>query len=311
MLSLRRTPSFSTRPTSTPVSRKSHNGSSAKIAHQLPEMLEFEWPDLPPIDLIKDALTRNTVSRGIMYILPVDKSKASVENKYRTDLRAQFQEPYVDATRNFRESELVQSTKLHFRHGVSTQRAARWEGDAPVDINADSEKCRQLYLRSAPSGERLKSPGFLEQGKRRSHLILPIKTPIPPEAVRMRKEAEKILQSVRDEEADYAISDGMKKADDTSKHKSSRENQRDVDRKRVEEIIKLKVAQRRSLEKHEEDTKVFTSYSDIKGAKAPKPLVPATVRSDFLTLEQNQEIWNWLHHGEQLSDFEYFLSVCG
>jgi hypothetical protein len=55
----------------------------------------------------------------------------------------------------------------------------------------------------------------------------------------------------------------------------------------------------------------YNSYEELKNAKPPKPKMPDTLKSQFLNDEQNQEIWDWLHHGEELSEFEYFLSVCG
>ena len=55
------------------------------------ELLEYEWPDLPPLPTIKDAMTRSRVSHGISYLLPIDKGRNSINNKFRTDLRAMFQ----------------------------------------------------------------------------------------------------------------------------------------------------------------------------------------------------------------------------
>lgn len=55
------------------------------------ELLEYEWPDLPPIPSMKDAVSRKRVSQGISYLLPVDKGRNSINNRFRTDLRAMFQ----------------------------------------------------------------------------------------------------------------------------------------------------------------------------------------------------------------------------
>ena len=55
------------------------------------ELLEYEWPDLPPIPSMKDAVSRRRVSKGISYLLPVDKGRNSINNRFRTDLRAMFQ----------------------------------------------------------------------------------------------------------------------------------------------------------------------------------------------------------------------------
>ena len=58
------------------------------------ELLEYEWPDLPPIPSMKDAVSRRRVSQGISYLLPVDKGRNSINNRFRTDLRAMFQVRY-------------------------------------------------------------------------------------------------------------------------------------------------------------------------------------------------------------------------
>ncbi|XP_059174306.1 uncharacterized protein LOC131954555 [Physella acuta] len=82
-----------------------------------PEPLEYEWPDLPPLPAMKDALCRQKASRGIPYQLPVDES--CIERKFQTDLRAVFQAP----------SRLVE----------------------PVRLGAESERARRMFLHSAPS----------------------------------------------------------------------------------------------------------------------------------------------------------------
>ena len=51
----------------------------------------IDFGDLPPIDQMKQAITRRTVSSGITYLLPCDKTKCSVENIYRNNLRLMFQ----------------------------------------------------------------------------------------------------------------------------------------------------------------------------------------------------------------------------
>ena len=55
----------------------------------------------------------------------------------------------------------------------------------------------------------------------------------------------------------------------------------------------------------------FQSYAELKATKPPKPQIPESLKSQFLDDQQNQQIWEWLHHGEEMSDFDFFLSVCG
>ena len=55
----------------------------------------------------------------------------------------------------------------------------------------------------------------------------------------------------------------------------------------------------------------FSDYESLAAAEPPKPVIPPELRSSYLTAEENQRIWAWLHHGETMSHFDYFLSVCG
>jgi hypothetical protein len=61
---------------------------------------------------MKDAITREKVSKGISYLLPIDKAKNSIDNKYRTDLRAMFQEPYATDDLGYDDSKIKLSAQL-------------------------------------------------------------------------------------------------------------------------------------------------------------------------------------------------------
>lgn len=272
------------------------------------ELLEYEWPDLPPIPHMKDAITRQKVSKGISYLLPIDKAKNSIDNKYRTDLRAMFVEPYATDDFQYDDSRVKLSAHVHFdTNAVDTKWSKSLLKNIPVEINSDSDKFRKMYARSAPTG-RSRTMGLdTDNVKTRSSLYLPMKTVHHPEAMELRKEVEEMIKSVYSEngEAD-------EKADTESYHrgrrfslfprKSSVRTRRDTG---TESLLSTKPHRLKlTAEK-------FDSYDQLKIARPPKPTIPETFCNKFISKERAQEIWEWLHHGEEMSEFEYFLSVCG
>lgn len=93
-------------------SRGASRGEESQMGDYQIELLEYEWPDLPPIPNMKDAIARNRVSNGISYLLPVDKGRNSINNRFRTDLRAMFQEPYASDTMNYDDTKVKLSAKV-------------------------------------------------------------------------------------------------------------------------------------------------------------------------------------------------------
>lgn len=275
------------------------------------ELLEYEWPDLPPIPHMKDAITRQKVSKGISYLLPIDKAKNSIDNKYRTDLRAMFQEPYATDDFHYDDSRVKLSAHVHFdTNAVDTKWSKSLLKTIPVEINSDSDKFRQMYARSAPTG-RSKTMGLdTDNVRTRSSLYLPMKTVHHPEAMELRKEVEEIIKSVYSDNGD--TDDINEKADAESFHhgrrfslfprKSSVRTRRDTG---TESLMSTK-HHRLKLTADK-----FDSYDQLRIAKPPKPTIPETFCCKFISKERAQEIWDWLHYGEEMSEFEYFLSVCG
>lgn len=279
------------------------------------ELLEYEWPDLPPIIDMKDAVTRRRVSQGINYLLPVDKGRNSIDNKFRTDLRAMFQEPYAGEGKSYDETRVVQSAKVHFRTNTADTKWSREHIKAiPVLLNSESEKVRRMYAHSAPAGGRSKSGDDPDKVRQRSSLFLPIKAKAHPESQKLRQEVENIIKSVQEDNDDY---------DPDKENESSRkESTVAADSVKWDQRRSLVAFRQRSSQDAEEINKFnsritkltaedFNTYEQLKNTKPPKPVIPEQFASKHLSAERNQEIWDWLHYGETITDFQYFLSVCG
>lgn len=279
--------------------------------HQI-ELLEYEWPDLPPIIHLKDAVCRKRVSQGINYLLPVDKGRNSINSKFRTDLRAMFQEPYVTESSSYDDSRIVKSAKIHFRTNVVDTRWTKQHiRQVPVNLNSESEIARKLYAHSAPAGGRSRSGMGSEKLKTRSSLFLPIKARAHPEAQKLRKEVEDIIKSVQEDNDEY---DADKEDNPQASTMKTDKTETGDKRKSIlaftasvcDEVTHapLEIMSKSTAEK-------FETYEQLKNTKPPKALIPDKFKSQYLSNERNQEIWDWLHYGESITDFEYFLSVCG
>ncbi|XP_012943599.1 uncharacterized protein LOC106013154 [Aplysia californica] len=164
------------------------------------ELLEYEWPDLPPIPSMKDAVSRRRVSQGISYLLPVDKGRNSINNRFRTDLRAMFQEPYASDDLQYDDNRVQLSAKVHF---LSNTADTKWTRELltsiPTLLNADCEGARKLYVHSAPAGGASSRRMGIDPSKlrKRSNLFLPVKATkaqVSPEIVRLREEAAEIIK---------------------------------------------------------------------------------------------------------------------
>ncbi|XP_046567194.1 uncharacterized protein LOC124275631 [Haliotis rubra] len=282
------------------------------------ELLEYEWPDLPPIPNMKDAITRRRVSNGITYLLPVDKGKNSINSHFRTDLRAMFQEPYASDDLKYDDGRVKLSAKVHF---TSNTADTKWTKDhlrsLPVELNANSEQVRKLYTRSAPSSASASRRMGVDPGKlrKRSNLYLPIKARVPPEAIKIRKEVEKIIKSVQEDDGEYDESKGAVHEDNVedTTHVPERRKTLVFDDSMVMDGNQRVSSLTNRFKKIDSPygKQHFNSYEELRRAKPPRITIPVAFKSQFLSEEKNQEIWDWLHDGDALNDFEYFLSVCG
>ena len=270
------------------------------------ELLEYEWPDLPPIRDLKDAVTRQRVSRGITFILPVDKGKNSIDHRFRTDLRAMFQEPYATEKPGYDERKVTTSAKLHFQtNTVDTKWTRKHSEEVPVKVNSEAERIRKLYAHSAPAGGRSKVGVTKANTRTRSTLILPLKAKANPESMKLRKEVEKIIKSVQEDNDEYDEENDV-------------EGPYDVDQKNVRKSIYQFSQSALPATDHFEKMRQniltaagFSSYEELRNVKPQKLVIPDQFKSEYLSPEKNQGIWDWLHYGEVMTDFQYFLTICG
>ncbi|OWF46307.1 uncharacterized protein LOC110455927 [Mizuhopecten yessoensis] len=295
------------RGTSHGVSHGTSNDAEEENEEYHVELLEYEWPDLPPLPRLKDAITRQKVSRGISYLLPVDKGKNSINNRYRTDLRAMFQEPYANDDCGYDDNKVKLSAQIHFdTNTVSTKWSQRHFDSIPFQLNSESEKARRMYVRSAPARAGRQSGMDMDKMRTRSSLFLPMKKEEHPEAAKLREEVKVILQSVQTE----AESDSDSVEGETYQRRKS-----DILRPRRGTITyRNSVGTAGMLPKKPRvvlTAENYKTYEDLKRTKTPKTTIPEPFQSKFLSVDENQHIWEWLHHGEEMSDFQFFLSVCG
>ena len=271
------------------------------------ELLEYEWPDLPPMRHLKDAVTRQRVSRGITYILPVDKGKNSIDSKFRTDLRAMFQEPYATEKPGYDDKKVTLSAKLHFLvNAVDTRWTRKHSEQIPVSVSSEAEKIRRLYAHSAPAGGRSKAGLSTDNLRTRSSLFLPLKSKANPESVQLRREVAEILKGVQEDNDEY----------EADKDIVGLQNLGESNPPERKSIFQYRLSNLPSLEHvdktdHNPTAKGFNSYDDLKRTRPPQCIIPVQFKSEYLTPEKNQAIWEWLHFGEAMTDFQYFLTICG
>ncbi|KAI0241719.1 hypothetical protein LSAT2_020169 [Lamellibrachia satsuma] len=283
------------------------------------ESADYEWPDLPPISEIKNAICRQRVSKGLSYLLPVDKTKNSIEGVYRTDLRVTFKGPYRndDDGHRFNDSRLRASMKHHFRTNTSVT-YFRPESVPAIGrrVNSESERALAEYAKSAPrtgiSGRR--TLGHYDNMRRRSQLYLPPHIHVPPEVIKLRQEADKIVKSVLEKESpsgDATQPDGLSRRRKMQQQRALSRGHvlfaetdatpGDTNREPVV-IDNVKLIRKASR---------FKDYEELKRQKIdPKRKTPATVQSQYLSSEKNDDVWNWLHCGLPTNEFNYFLEVC-
>ena len=278
------------------------------------EYLEYEWPDLPPIIDIKNAITRSRVSKGMDYVLPVDKGKGSVENVYRTDLRVMFQEPYLSNGNSYNEERLKSSVSHHMKtNTVPTPFKEKHSDYTRYKLNHESERVRRMFSHSAPPGG-LTGKAVTPESKclqPRSKLYIPLKTKLPQEAIKLKEEADTILKSVQE---------------DRDKYDPSRDHDlRNQIGEQIDPLLfsmpnnnlnpethtgQVRIGQQKSKVFFKK-TDRFKDYETLKNTKPPaKPAFPEDIRSPFLTQDKNMQIWSWLTHDDVITEFSYFMSIC-
>ena len=306
-------------------SRDVTRASIALTSERSGESADYEWPDLPPISEIKNAICRQRVSKGLSYLLPVDKTKNSVDGVYRTDLRVTFKGGYRaddDSGRRFNDSRVRASTKHHFQTNTIVT-YFRPESVPAISrrVNSESERALAEYAKSAPrtgiSGRR--TLGHFDNLRQRSQLYLPPHSHVPPEVIKLRQEAEKIVKSVLEKESPHG--EAQLPVGLTKRRRRGRQPPRARSRGHVlfaetdtthgddsDEIREPTVIDNVKLIRK---ASRFRNYDELKQLKIDaKRKTPATVQSQYLSTEKNDDVWNWLHCGLPANEFNYFLELC-
>ena len=139
--------------------------------------------------------------------------------------------------------------------------------------------------------------------RKRSNLFIPIKARIPPEAMKMRQEAERLAKSVQ-EDRDEEFVGQVDQVDNNEESSANTQTAAVLDRRRLlrrDTIVPTTTNPR---------LKRFQSYEDFKQAHASKSKIPGWLRSPFLTDDRNQYVWEWLHRDEESNEFQHFLAMC-
>ncbi|ELT94492.1 hypothetical protein CAPTEDRAFT_207636 [Capitella teleta] len=281
-----------------------------------------DWVNLPPIRQIKNAIARQRVSEGISYVLPIHKTKCSVEGVYHTNLRVMFQEPYLNEDpRSYNEDKVGCNLKNHF---VTNRLSSR--GSAPlqrteIKLNADSEKVRENFNQTMPSTGNRRG-----DVKQRSGLFLPIHAKISPEAERLKEEVKEILKSVQTErgEEEVPVEEELR-SNPQLKHvrnegqQSQNASERSRKLSRKPSTVRIPNQTQASQEQKDRDndaemmkkTVMFNSYEALKTAELPDRYeAPVALIPPYMSETKANEIWQWLHNGEKPNEFSHFLSVC-
>lgn len=277
-----------------------------------------DWPDLPPLFQLRTGIARESIGRGLDYCLPVDKCRLSVGNDFRSDLRAMFQTPYLQAARMFDSGRLHAVNRHHLRpntaHSPSRKEvtqlidsfALRTGDDVQLrqtsaSLAAAPKEAVESYCNTSPDNRPLFTP---ERMRTRSKLFVPFKRASEPSpaSIEARAKAESILKELNIGPGvlkDTCEGNGEERA---RKEEENAEGRRKEGKRRREEskqrLSRLKNAGIRSYEETKRDGATF------------RLKMPKEARSPFLDDEANSKIWDWLTETAVMSEFEYFMVLC-
>ncbi|KAK2139853.1 hypothetical protein LSH36_1587g00071 [Paralvinella palmiformis] len=261
-----------------------------------------QFPPLPPVTEIKHAISRQKVCDGIAYALPVDKTKNSVENVFRTNLRVMFKEPYRSQAQHLYQEQLRSLARHHFEPN-SAKREYDWNAEVDYPLNSDSEKVRRNFARSAPStyGRRP-----LVSEKPRSILFRPVTSFVQPEVEKLKEEAEEIVRSVglKPDEREAVCADDMPDVGDPGDHLDRRFHDSNAP-------PKADIAARTSLPsahapddwrakgvlRHQNDRRQPISRKVSNMAD-----MPDQIGSPYLSVAKKSDIWLWLQDKKAEAD---------
>ncbi|CAL1528198.1 unnamed protein product [Lymnaea stagnalis] len=298
------------------------------------ELLEFEWPDLPPLNSMENAVCRSAVSRGINYSPAVAKGRNVINSRYRTDLRARLQDHHPRDYLQVKDSPVTtSSTTLHLApNRPANELTSRRDRPAQVQLNADSESIRRAYVRSAPSGGNRQGLGYGLHPRRPTKsvsLFLPTRNDQKINHLnRLNQEGDDVntqdlaLNLSMHDKTGCIVSSHTSHGDRlslTTQPPSDGSNRPDTTHKLSEEtphpatcvsepgvIMETSKAWPKQLQTMSYEDLCAILSSKVKRSDIPQPMV-----SPYLALDANQRIWDWLHSDEQLDEFDHFMSMCG
>ena len=300
-----------------PRSRQGRRGSKPSKAlspvEEEYELHEYEWPDLPPLEQIRAALARGNISQGVRYLLPVDKTRNSVDGKFRTDLRKMFKRQYVNDLESYDEGKVRDLARFHFStNSPPTDKRPKAIELHPreVPINQESHKVRLAYCKSAPSNGLVGQRTTEVDLQPRSCLHFPLKQKIPEEAVRLKKEADRILKSVQEKEIETPDFDATPQPHPPPNERG-RSRRYVTSRQRVTSTARAGVTRSTPTMGTRRKSK-FETYDDFVQSKTPKRReLPEKLRNNNnLSNAKCERVWDWLNQDEKITDFSYFLEVC-
>ena len=267
----------------------------------------YAWKKLPNISAYKSAIVRNKVCEGLMYLLPSNKNSSSLARPYTADLGAMFEEPYHRfKPSEYNEENVKSSSAIHFSPNTHRTRLISYEQVKrdPNKLNSQSKlsynKYSSLVLEQDDKSK--------ERGRKGN---LPVALKLGPAELELQKEVTKILddvgiQSKVDEEQNIA---NMEKTS-TGQRSLKFKDQGSVASQASSPRSHRKSAGTFHQHTYSKKSAGYRDFRELREAEVPRPKLPETLKTRFLTDEKTQEIWNWLHWDFKKSKFEHFIEVC-
>ena len=282
----------------------------------------YAWNKLPNMSAYKTAIVRNKVCEGLMYLLPGDKNSTSLARPYTAELGAIFQEPYHQFKPNeYNDENVKQSSRVHFSPNTHVTRLTneRQVARNPRDLNSVCKKSyndyNTLVLKSEESKESAGGKGNL-----------PISVKVGQAEIDLQKEVDKILDDVgvndvleTEEETVFpatgpptdrtAIAPNQSFNSSIERKSSVRffNNQKQVTKNSLSPVDKVRDFRGHNYHKKSAG---FRDYKQLREAEVPRPQLPTELKSQYLSSQKSDEIWNWLHWDYKKSKFEHFVEVC-
>ena len=164
------------------------------------------------------------------------------------------------------------------------------------------------YCKSAPSNGLVGQLTTEVDLQPRSCLHFPLKQKIPEEALRLKREADRILKSVQEKEIETPDFDPTPQPHPPSKLAKSRRYV--TSRQRVTPTARAAMTRSTPTIGSRQKSK-FQTYDEFVQSKTPKRReLPEKLRNGFMSNAKSERVWDWLNQDEKITDFSYFLETC-